>query len=172
LSRHAQVILQILPEPTVFLRIFRGAYFGLLVRRDVARDAESAYDLPRIIPQRHLGRRNPCHAPIRPGFLFLFSKNWNACFHDALLVLECRAAMLVGKDIEIGFPLHLFGRRKAEPFGTRLVNQDDVPFPIHEIDVVLDVIHQVLHQVWLVRHETLPSFSLNSEAYSIMVDLV
>ncbi|MCK5675767.1 MAG: hypothetical protein KAH99_01980 [Verrucomicrobia bacterium] len=115
------------------------------MRGDIARDAESAHDLPRVIPQRHLGGGNPGDAPILPCFLLLFPKDWNARFHDTLLILECRAAMLVGEDIEIGFPLHLFGRRKPEPSGTRLIDQDDASLPIHKIDIVLDVIHQVLH---------------------------
>jgi len=83
---------------------------------------------------------------VRPGFLFFFSKDWNAGFHDLLLVIVGGTAMFIREDIEVGFSNGLIGRVEAQPLGTFLVDQDDLSFPIHEIDVVPDVIHQVFHQ--------------------------
>ena len=59
--------------------------------------------------------------------------------------------MLRGKDIEIGFTDEILRAFETEPVGARLVDHNNTTIPIHEINIVLDVVHQVFHQIRIIQ---------------------
>ena len=119
---------------------------------------------PSVVPQRHLGRRDPGDAVASPRLLLLLAHDGLPGLDDGLLVLPGRAGVLLGEEVEVRLAHRLGGVAQAKPAGQGLVDAEEAALDVLEVDRVGDGIHQRVEQVALLEDRLLGLLALDELA--------
>ena len=150
-ARHAEIFLEFLVAAAQFLRVSRELLFRFFALRDVAREAERADDFPGLVAQRHLRRRHPRLAAIRPHFVLLLVHHRLAGADDLLLVVEGLARVLFAEEIEVRLAEHVRRIVRAEALHRLAADPDEAAGEVLEVNLVRDVLHQRAEEKALAR---------------------
>jgi hypothetical protein len=131
-------------------RLLLDALLGLLALGDVARDAKNADNSAVEIAQRHLRRRHPRAAAVRPRFLFLDPHQRLACAHEPLLIRERLLRVFLAEEVEVASPDRLSRLSHPQPTSKRTTYPDEAALRVLEIDMVGSVLEQRVQQVAVV----------------------
>ena len=101
------------------IAFFGQCLFGLFTLGDLARDAESADDVPARVSQWQFRGGNPSFRAVGQGRVFLDADQWLARLDDLLLICGRLFGMLGAEEIEVCLPNGLCGIAETESLGLR-----------------------------------------------------
>ena len=140
-------LLELSGEALEFGPLPLGVLLGELALGDVACEAEDPDHPAGACAQRHLGRRDPAHAPVGPELALLESDDRLARAHDLELGRARRPRVGGGKEVVIGLAEGVLHIVEVEPARQRRADQREPALHVLEVHVVGRVLEERLEQV-------------------------